>query len=96
MIPEIKNRKRKRITFFQFHETLNCVDFSFFWLINKLEQQLDFAIPAHFTSRRHAKRYLLHLLVFLLIYSKNVREQKLAWRIPQRLKIYWKTMRVSL
>ena len=40
-------------------------DFSFFWLINKLEQQLDLAIPAHFTSRSHPKRYFLHLLVFL-------------------------------
>ena len=66
-IPEIENRKRKRITFFQFYETLNSVDFFFFWLINKLKQQLDFAIPAHFLSLNHPKRYLLHLLVFLLI-----------------------------
>ena len=35
MIPEIKNRKRKRITFFQFYETLNSVEGFYLPLANQ-------------------------------------------------------------
>ena len=69
-IPEIE--KEKELLFFNSTKLWILWIFFFVWLINKLEQQLDFAIPAHYTSRSHPKRYFLHLLVFLLIYS-NVR-----------------------
>ena len=104
----MRNRKRNKITLFQFYETLNSVEGFFLLLANQQAGATTrFGDTRAFHVAQSPKKILFTFACVFMPLDLHLVTRKITtnllkhgWaktgpRIPQRLEIYWKTTRVS-